>query len=110
MNQSGHLGWLTPSPRHGNDVAFKVFETLINTVHRRRLHHPAIGQILAGERTITPGMARRLSSYFGMSAEFWLNAQSHYDLRKLEREASERPKIELCGALKAGAKRPLKAA
>ncbi len=70
----------------------------------------AIGQILAAERAITPEMARRLGSYFGMSAEFWLNAQSHYDLRKLEREAHERPKISLCAALKAGTKRPLMAA
>ena len=31
-------------------------------------------------------------------------------LRKLEREAPERPKIELCAALKAGTKRPLMAA
>ena len=29
MNQSGHLGWIAPSPRHGDDVVFKVFETLI---------------------------------------------------------------------------------
>jgi addiction module HigA family antidote len=70
----------------------------------------AIGQILAGERAITPKMACRLGSYFGMSAEFWLNAQSHYDLRKLEREAPERPKISLCTALKTVAKRPLMAA
>lgn len=70
----------------------------------------AIGQILAGQRAITPDMAHRLGSYFGMSAEFWLNAQSHYNLRKLEREAPDRPKIELCTALKAVAKRPLIAA
>jgi addiction module HigA family antidote len=70
----------------------------------------AIGQILAGDRAITPEMARRLGNYFGMSAEFWLNAQSHYDLRKLEREAPERPKIPLCAALKARVKRPLMAA
>lgn len=67
----------------------------------------AIGQILSGARAITPDMARRLGCYFGMSAEFWLNAQSHYDLRKLEREAPELPKISLCAALKAAAKRPL---
>lgn len=50
-----------------------------------------------------PGQSR-------LSAEFWLNAQSHYDLRQLEREAPERPKIELCAALKIQGKRPLMAA
>jgi len=70
----------------------------------------AIGQILGGERAITPDMAHRLGSYFGMSAEFWLNAQSHHDLRKLEREAPARPKIEICAALKLHAKHPLIAA
>lgn len=40
MNQSSHLGWIAPSPRHGDDVVFKVFETLINAVHRWRFHHP----------------------------------------------------------------------
>lgn len=60
----------------------------------------AVGQILSAQRAITPDMAHRLGSYFGMSAEFWLNAQSHYDLRKLEREAPSRPKIALCPLLK----------
>jgi hypothetical protein len=40
----------------------------------------------------------------------WLNAQSRHNLRRLEREASAHPKIELCAALKAVPKRPLMAA
>lgn len=60
----------------------------------------AIGQILAGTRAITPDMALRLGSYFGMTAQFWINAQSHYDLRKLERESPDRPRIPLCPALR----------
>lgn len=59
----------------------------------------AIGQILAGSRAITPDMALRLGSYFGVTAKFWINAQSHYDLRKLERETPDRPKIMLCAEL-----------
>ncbi|MEI6034447.1 MAG: HigA family addiction module antitoxin [Verrucomicrobiae bacterium] len=65
----------------------------------------AIGQILSADRAITPDMAHRFGSYFGMSAQFWLNAQSHYDLRKLEREANARPKIAICQALKNHANR-----
>ena len=53
----------------------------------------AIGQILAGTRAISPDMALRLGAYLGTTAKFWLNLQSHYDLRKLEREAPTRPDI-----------------
>ena len=39
-----------------------------------------IGEIVAGNRTITADTAARLGVYFGMEAEFWLNLQSHHDL------------------------------
>ena len=39
-----------------------------------------ITHILRGERGITADTALRLAIYFGNSAQFWLNLQSHYDL------------------------------
>lgn len=39
-----------------------------------------INAIVHGKRGITPATALRLGQYFGMSAEFWTNAQTHYDL------------------------------
>lgn len=53
-----------------------------------------INEIIKGQRAITADTALRLGRYFKMSAEFWLNLQSHYDLeieqgrlgRRLERE------------------------
>jgi addiction module HigA family antidote len=53
-----------------------------------------INEIVKGERSITADTALRLGRYFRMSAQFWLNLQSHYDLeiegerlgRRLERE------------------------
>jgi addiction module HigA family antidote len=53
-----------------------------------------INEIVKGERAITADTALRLGRYFKMSAHFWLNLQSHYDLevvaerlgRRLERE------------------------
>ncbi len=44
-----------------------------------------ISQLIKGKRSISADTALRLSQYFGMSAEFWLNAQSRYDLEE-ERE------------------------
>jgi len=37
-------------------------------------------QLLAGKRNVTPDTALRLSQYFGMSADFWMNLQSAYEL------------------------------
>ncbi len=40
-----------------------------------------ISKIVKGERAITPDTALRLSQYFNMSAEFWINLQAGYDLK-----------------------------
>jgi addiction module HigA family antidote len=63
------------------------------------IHVPArrINEIVKGQRAITADSALRLGRYFKMSAQFWLNLQSHYDLevvkeqlgRKLEQEVKE---------------------
>ncbi len=53
-----------------------------------------INEIVHGIRRITADTALRLGRYFGISPQFWINLQSHYDLEveadrlagKLERE------------------------
>ena len=37
-------------------------------------------QILGGKRNMTADTALRLGQYFGMSADFWMNLQSAYEL------------------------------
>jgi len=37
-------------------------------------------QLLAGKRSITADTALRLGQYFGMSADFWMNLQTAYEL------------------------------
>lgn len=39
-----------------------------------------INEIVHGKRGITADTALRLGKYFGMSAQFWLNLQTQYDL------------------------------
>ncbi|MFA5854797.1 MAG: HigA family addiction module antitoxin [Candidatus Gracilibacteria bacterium] len=39
-----------------------------------------INEITHGKRSISADTALRLGKYFGISPEFWLNLQSHYDL------------------------------
>ena len=42
--------------------------------------------ILNGQRAITGDTALRLAHFFGTSAEFWLNLQSLFELRKAEKK------------------------
>ncbi|MFM9877512.1 MAG: HigA family addiction module antitoxin [Rhodoglobus sp.] len=39
-----------------------------------------INEIVHGQRRITADTALRLARYFGTSAQFWINLQSHHDL------------------------------
>ncbi|MGM1017590.1 MAG: HigA family addiction module antitoxin [Actinomycetota bacterium] len=48
-----------------------------------------INEIVHGKRGITADTALRLAKYFGTSAEFWINLQSHYDLDRAEDRARE---------------------
>ena len=42
-----------------------------------------INEIVHGKRAISADTALRLGTFFGMTPEFWLNLQSHYDLEQL---------------------------
>lgn len=48
-----------------------------------------INEIVHGKRAITADTALRLGKYFGTSAQFWLNLQTHYDLDLAEDRAAE---------------------
>ena len=48
-----------------------------------------IYEIVKGERAITADTALRLARYLGTSAEFWMNLQSKYDLRKTIEERAK---------------------
>ena len=39
-----------------------------------------INEIVHGKRRITADTALRLGRFFGTTAQFWINLQSHYDL------------------------------
>src|SRR4051812_34541485 len=49
-----------------------------------------VTQIINGQRAITAETALRLGRWFGTSAEFWLNLQKQYELRRAEQEYGER--------------------
>jgi antitoxin HigA-1 len=45
-----------------------------------------IAEIVNNRRRITADTALRLGLYFGNSPEFWMNLQSHYDLKVARRK------------------------
>ncbi len=67
------------------------------------IHVPArrINEIVLGKRSISADTALRLGRYFGMSPQFWLNLQTHYDLEvesdrlsgRLEQEVKVRANV-----------------
>jgi len=54
-----------------------------------------INEIVKGERAITADTALRLGRYFKMSAQFWLNLQSHHDLEIVEERLGRRLQHEV---------------
>jgi len=48
-----------------------------------------INEIVHGKRGITADTALRLAKYFGTSAEFWINLQTHYELDLAEDRVAE---------------------
>jgi len=57
----------------------------------RQLGVPAnrVTGILNGQRGVTEDTALRLGHFFGSSAEFWLNLQSLYELRRAREKTGE---------------------
>jgi len=48
-----------------------------------------INEIVLGKRAITADTALRLGRYFGISAQFWMNLQSGYDLTRARNEIGD---------------------
>jgi len=54
-----------------------------------------INEIVHGTRAVTANTALRLARYFGTSAQFWLNLQSHYDLETESDKLGDRLRDEV---------------
>ena len=56
------------------------------------LHVPAprVNDIVRERRAVTPDTALRLARYFDTSAQFWLNLQSSFDLKQVEKDAGRK--------------------
>jgi addiction module HigA family antidote len=76
------------TPIHPGDVLADDLEALDMSAAElsRQLNVPTnrVTEILNGQRAITADTALRLAHFFGTSAQFWLNLQNLYELRRAE--------------------------
>jgi addiction module HigA family antidote len=79
-----------PAVHPGEILADELHELGVSpTELSRQINVPPnrVTQIIKGQRNITGDTALRLGHWFGMSAQFWLNLQSAYDIRMAEQAA-----------------------
>jgi addiction module HigA family antidote len=86
MTNKDFLDPITPGEILRDDF-MEPMEISINKLSRDLSVPPnRISEIVNGKRGITADTALRLEYYFGIEAQFWLNLQSEYDLRKMKRK------------------------
>lgn len=66
----------------------KISQTELS--ERLGVSYPRLNELIKGKRGITPDTALRLEQVFGMSAQFWLNLQTAWDLYQTKNSASAR--------------------
>ncbi|MDX1950337.1 MAG: HigA family addiction module antitoxin [Rickettsiales bacterium] len=81
-------------PIHPGDILFYEFMKPLKISQNKLARDidvpPArINAILKHTRSVTADTALRLARYFNTSPEFWVNMQSHYDLRVAQNEYSK---------------------
>lgn len=82
------------SPIHPGEMLLEEFLNPMHLTQREladaiQVPDQRINEIVNGERGITPSIALRLSKFFGMSADFWMNLQLRWDLYRVNKEEQE---------------------
>jgi len=83
------------APVHPGEILKLEFleplELSINALSRAiKVPRPRLNDIVRGRRGITADTAMRLACYFSVSAQFWMNLQSHYELEVAEETIGKR--------------------
>ena len=74
-------------PVHPGEILMEEFLTPLGISQYRLAHDISvpprrINEIVHGTRGVTADTALRLGRYFGVSPQFWLNLQGHFDLEQ----------------------------
>jgi len=72
-------------PIHPGEILLEEFLKPLGNSQYRLAHEISvpprrINEIVHGKRAVSPDTALRLSRYFGLSEQFWINLQSRFDL------------------------------
>jgi addiction module HigA family antidote len=83
------------SPIHPGEVLLEEFLKPMGISQYRlakdtRVPPRRINEIVHGNRAVTADTALRLGRYFGVSPQFWLNLQTHFDLALTEEQIGDR--------------------
>jgi len=87
-------------PVHPGEILIEEFLKPFNITQYRlakdiNVSPRRINEIVHGTRAITANTALRLGRYFGISPQFWLNLQSHYELEVQMEELSSKLQREV---------------
>ncbi len=94
-------------PTHPGEMLLKEFLTPMGLTQREladaiHVSYQRVNEIISERRGITPSTALRLSKFFGMSADLWMNLQLRWDLYHVQQaERNElksiRPRATVAG-------------
>ena len=87
-------------PTHPGEMLLEEFLKPMELSQREladgiRVPYQRVNELINRRRGITPATALRLAKYFGNTAGFWMNLQSHYDLQREEMELGGRLETEV---------------
>ena len=82
------------SPTHPGEMLLEEFLKPMGITQRElassiRVPYQRINEIVNGRRGITPSTALRLSKYFGVTPDFWMNLQLRWDLYFAQKSEAE---------------------
>jgi addiction module antidote protein, HigA family len=82
VEDKGAIGNIHPGEILDEEFMTPLGITAYRLAKETGLSQTQIGEVVRGERAITPATALRLAAFFGTSAQFWLNLQTSYDLEE----------------------------
>jgi addiction module HigA family antidote len=87
-------------PVHPGEILMEEFLTPMGISQYRLAHDISvpprrINEIVHGTRGVTADTALRLGRYFGISPQFWLNLQGHFDLEQEQERLGDRLEQEV---------------
>ena len=86
------------APTHPGEMLLEEFLNPMGLTQRDladSIHVPyqRINEIINGRRGVTPSTALRLSKFFGVSADYWMNLQLRWDLYFAKQSEADKLKI-----------------